>query len=85
MRPSPRALLPFLLALVTHSLGCADTAAVPDCTADMEAEVCAVFQLVNQERVDRGLAAAGRAYSPSMPNFLNFDMIWSRAPNGVTP
>ena len=56
MRPSPRALLPFLLALVTHSLGCADTAAVPDCTADMEAEVCAVFQLVNQERVDRGLA-----------------------------
>jgi len=56
MRPSPRALFPFLLALVTHSLGCADTAAVPDCTADMEAEVCAVFQLVNQERVDRGLA-----------------------------
>jgi len=45
-----------VLALITTSLACGDATAVPDCTADMDAEVCAVFQLVNQERVSRGLA-----------------------------
>lgn len=56
MRPTPRALLLLVLALMTTSLACGDATAVPDCTADMDAEVCAVFQLVNQERVSRGLA-----------------------------
>ena len=56
MRPTPRALFPLVLALMFTSLACGDTAAVPDCTADMDAEVCAVFQLVNQERVSRSLA-----------------------------
>lgn len=56
MRPTLR-LLPFtLFTLCATSLSCADGTAVPDCTVDMEAEVCAVFQLVNQERVTRGLA-----------------------------
>ena len=59
MRPTPRALLFLVLALMTTSLACSDATAVPDCTADMEAEVCAVFQLVNQERVSRGLAPYG--------------------------
>ena len=59
MRPTPRALLLLVLALMTTSLACSDATAVPDCTADMEAEVCAVFQLVNQERVSRGLAPYG--------------------------
>jgi uncharacterized protein YkwD len=45
-----------MLAMTTTSTACSDATAVPDCTADMEAEVCAVFQLVNQERVSRGLA-----------------------------
>ena len=50
-----RALLPLLLALSATLAACADADAVPDCTGEMSAEVCAVFQLVNQERVSRGL------------------------------
>lgn len=59
MRRNPRVsfslLLVVLLTSLSTSLGCSDGGgAVPDCTADMDAEVCAVFQLVNQERVSRG-------------------------------
>jgi uncharacterized protein YkwD len=53
-----------LFVLCATSLSCADGTAVPDCTADMDAEVCAVFQLVNQERVSRGLAPY--AWSPRL-------------------
>ena len=59
MRAFPHRLvftLPAVLALAMSALACSDATAVPDFTADMEAEVCAVFQLVNQERVSRGLA-----------------------------
>ena len=55
MRSTPRVSFPLVLAVIAASFGCSDATAVPGCTADMGAEVCAVFQLVNQERTSRGL------------------------------
>ena len=35
--------------------GCGDSASVPDCNDDQDDETCAVFRIVNQERIDAGL------------------------------
>ena len=36
--------------------GCEESASVPDCNDDQDDETCAVFRIVNQERIDADLA-----------------------------
>lgn len=47
-----------MLLLTTALLsapGCEEQTQVPDCNDDLDDETCAVFRIVNQERIDAGL------------------------------